>query len=131
MTLYSRYINRCQCLFRRSAIIQNIICSLGFQLLKCNLMNKKYAVLRKNPVKLIFNTYTGYQVNNKAVREINGQKGVYVLNGNIVKFKKINIVYSDSEYSICSVPDGESGYLKQYDEIIVEGTDLYDGKILD
>lgn len=37
-------------------------------------MNKKYAVLRKNPVKLIFNTYTGYQVNNKAVREINGQK---------------------------------------------------------
>ena len=100
-------------------------------ILKCNLMNKKYAVLRKNPVKLIFNTYTGYQVNNKAVREINGQKGVYVLNGNIVKFKKINIVYSDSEYSICSVPDGESGYLKQYDEIIVEGTDLYDGKILD
>lgn len=82
---------------------------------------QKYAVLRKNPVKLIFNTYTGYQVNNKAVREINGQKGVYVLNGNIVKFKKINIVYSDSEYSICSVPDGESGYLKQYDEIIVEG----------
>lgn len=53
------------------------------------------------------------------------------LNGNIVKFKKINIVYSDSEYSICSVPDGESGYIKQYDEIIVEGTDLYDGKILD
>lgn len=100
-------------------------------ILKCNLMNKKYAALRKNPVKLIFNTYTGYQVNNKAVREINGQKGVYVLNGNIVKFKKINIVYSDSEYSICSVPDGESGYLKQYDEIIVEGTDLYDGKILD
>ena len=44
--------------------------------------------------------------------------------------KKINIVYSDSEYSICSVPDGESGYLKQYDEIIVEGTDLYDGCLL-
>ena len=114
-----------------------IICVIDYKdgrtsiILKCNLMNKKYAVLRKNPVKLIFNTYTGYQVNNKAVREINGQKGVYVLNGNIVKFKKINIVYSDSEYSICSVPDGESGYLKQYDEIIVEGTDLYDGKILD
>lgn len=98
--------------------------------LRCNLMNTKYATLRKEQVRLIFNEYTGFQVNNKAIREIDGQKGVFVLNGNIIKFKKINIDYSDSEYCICTTPVGESGYLKLYDEIVVEGTDLYDGKIL-
>lgn len=99
-------------------------------ILKCNLMNTKYAVLRNGQIRLVFNEYTGFQVNNKAIREADGQKGVYVLNGNIIKFKKINIVYSDSEYSVCTTPEGESGYLKLYDEIVVEGTDLYDGKIL-
>lgn len=98
--------------------------------LKCNLMNTKYAVLRNEQIRLVFNEYTGFQVNNKAIRELDGQKGVYVLNGNIITFKKINIVYSDSEYSVCTTPDGESGYIKLYDEIVVEGTDLYDGKIL-
>ena len=32
---------------------------------------------------------------------------------------------------LATCPDGESGYLKQYDEIIIEGTDLYDGKNID
>lgn len=99
-------------------------------ILKCNLMNTKYAGLRLEQVRLIFSEYVGYEVNNKAIREVDGQKGVYVLNGNIVTFKKINILYADSAYSVCAAPEGSSGYLKLYDEIIVEGTDLYDGKIL-
>ena len=43
----------------------------------------------------------------------------------------LNIAYSDEDMVLATCPDGESGYLRQYDEIIIEGTDLYDGKNID
>lgn len=116
--------------------IQNAGNDRSSVILRCNLMNQQYASLRKEQIRLVLQEFTGYQVNNKAIREVDGQKGVYVVSGNIVKFKKVNIAYSDSEYSVCVTPTDEngnslSGYVTLYDEIIVEGTDLYDGKILD
>ena len=99
--------------------------------LKSNLMNTEYAGLRSEQIRVTFYKHTGYQISNKAIREVDGQKGVFVLSGNIVKFKKINIAYSDSEYSICNNPENEKGFVERYDEVIVEGVDLYDGKIID
>lgn len=99
-------------------------------ILKCSLMSTQYASLRTEQIRITFDEHTGFQVPNKAIREVDGQKGVFVLNGNIVKFKKINIDYSDSEMSICNNPNNENGFVELYDNIIVEGTDLYDGKIL-
>ena len=99
--------------------------------LKSNLMNTEYAGLRNEQIRITFDKHTGYQISNKAIREVDGQKGVYVLSGNIVKFKKINIAYSDSEYSIVNNPENEKGFVELYDEVITEGVDLYDGKIID
>jgi hypothetical protein len=100
-------------------------------ILKSNLMNTEYAGLRNEQIRITFYKHTGYQISNKAIREVDGQKGVYVLSGNIVKFKKINIAYSDSEYSIVNNPENEKGFVELYDEVITEGVDLYDGKIID
>ncbi len=113
------------------AAIGNTVDGKAGVVLKSNLMNTEYAGLRNEQIRITFDSYTGFEVNNRAIREVEGQKGVYVLSGNIVEFKKINIIYSDSEYSICNNPDNESGYIELYDEVIVEGTDLYDGKVLD
>lgn len=101
-----------------------------------NLMNTQYAGLRKEQIRLVLESFTGLQVSNRAIREVNGEKGVYIVSGNIIKFKKIHIAYSDAQYSVCVTPKNEngadeSGYVSLYDEVIVEGTDLYDGKILD
>lgn len=103
--------------------------------LRSNLMNAQYAALRKEQVRLVLQNFTGFQVNNKAIREVDGVKGVYTVSGNIIKFKKVELAYSDSEYSVCVTPKDDNGnpkngYVSLYDEIIVEGTDLYDGKIL-
>ena len=100
-------------------------------ILKSNLMNTAYAGLRNEQIRITFDKHTGLQVSNKAIREVEGQKGVYVLSGNIIEFKKINIEFSDEDYSYCTNPDSERGYLELYDEVITEGTDLYDGKIID
>ena len=116
-------------------VVQNAGTDKSAVILRCNLMNAQYAALRKEQVRLVLENFTGYQVNNKAIREVDGVKGVYTVSGNIIKFKKVELAYSDSEYSVCVTPKDDngnpkSGYVSLYDEIIVEGTDLYDGKIL-
>ena len=97
--------------------------------LKCNIMNRHVANLRHQEVEIVLDEYTGIRINNKAIREKDGEKGVFVKSGNIIQFKKINIISSTEDYSIIEKVD-DSAYVKQYDTIITEGVDLYDGKVI-
>ncbi len=97
--------------------------------LKCNIMNRDVANLRIENIEIITDEYTGIRINNKAIREVNGEKGVYVQRGNIISFKKINILHSTEDYSIIEKVD-DTSYVRQYDTIITEGVDLYDGKVV-
>lgn len=97
--------------------------------LKCNVMNRDVANLRIADIEIITDNFTGFRINNDAIREVEGEKGVYVQRGNIIQFKKINIIYSTEDYSIIEKVD-DSAYVKQYDTIITQGVDLYDGKVV-
>lgn len=97
--------------------------------LKCNIMNRDVANLRIERIEIITDEYTGIRINNKAIREIDGVKGVYVQRGNIISFKKINILSSSEDYSVIEKVD-DSSYVRQYDTIITEGVDLYEGKVV-
>lgn len=97
--------------------------------IKCNLMNRNIANLRIHDIEIIVDDYVGIKINNDAIREVDGEKGVYVQRGNIIQFRKINIIYSAEDYSVVeSVAD--SAYLQQYDSVITQGVDLYDGKVV-
>ncbi len=98
-------------------------------ILKCNIMNREVANLRIEDIEIITEKYSGIRINNSAIREENGEKGVYVLEGNVVKFKRINIISSDETFSIIEKVD-DSAYVKQYDTIITEGVGLYDGQVI-
>lgn len=97
--------------------------------LKCNIMNRDVANLRIADIEIITDEFTGFRINNDAIREVEGEKGVYVQRGNIIQFKKIKIVYSTEDYSIIEKVD-DSAYVRQYDTIITQGVDLYDGKVV-
>ena len=86
--------------------------------------------LRKETVQLKTNVYTGLQVRNSAIRVVDGEKGVYILSGVEAKFVKIEILFSTVDYALCK-PGTGNRELCLYDEIIVEGTNLYDGKVVD
>ncbi|NBK98149.1 MAG: hypothetical protein EOM50_09030 [Erysipelotrichia bacterium] len=100
-------------------------------ILRCNLMNSDLSTLRKESAELVFNKYKGFKVPSSAIR-INeeGEKGVYVQTGNIISFKKVEVLYSSKEFLLVGNKDGLKGYINLYDNIVVEGTDLYDGKII-
>ncbi|MDR0314772.1 MAG: hypothetical protein LBH71_02345 [Oscillospiraceae bacterium] len=100
-------------------------------ILRCNHMDSQLANLRKQTASLIFNEHTGLKVPISAVRvNADGEKGVYVLMGNMVKFRKIEVTYTSDDFIIASKKNSEDGYLKQYDNVIFEGSDLFDGKIV-
>ena len=94
-------------------------------------MDSDLANLRKEKAQLAFNEYKGLKISPTAIRvNDKGEKGVYVKTGNIIRFKKANVLYSSSDVIIAENKRGAQGYVKLYDDIVVEGTDLYDGKII-
>ena len=82
-------------------------------------------------VKISFRNYKGLRISQKALRILDGEKGVYVKSGYSVKFKKVDILYTGLDYYLCQIQYGSSDQLSLFDEVIVEGTDLYDGKPID
>jgi len=66
---------------------------------------------------------------------INGEhfvRGVYVKYGNVARFRKIERLYENAEYILVPVNGkvGTGNEVRMYDEVVVKGTDLYDGKLL-
>ena len=121
-------------------------------ILECNYMSKELSEARNEPIEIGMGTYTGLRVSKKAIHDDYTEKityddnnnkktetkkvqGVYVLYGSEVQFKEISIVYSGKDYVLCD-PTPEDGVLfsddtiSLYDQVILEGDDLYDGKVI-
>ena len=121
-------------------------------ILECDYMNPDLAQARQEPIEIGLGTYTGLRISKKAIHDDyvtkttydeNDNKhteqvkvqGVYVLHGSEVRFRQISILYADDDYVICD-PDPDSKELvngttvELYDRVILEGDDLYDGKVI-
>lgn len=96
----------------------------------CKYMNGELANIRKQPMTILLNKYKGLRVSSKAIRVVDGVKGVYVLKGNEVKFVPVEILYSTESYAICKDQEAGSKGLRLYDEVIIKGKKLYDGKLI-
>ncbi len=98
-------------------------------ILSATAMDANYANLRKAKVIISLETYTGIRVDKTALRVVDDQQGVYVLLGNVIRFRNVNPIYSEEDFAIVDA-SGKTGYIKAFDEIILGGTDLYDGKLV-
>ncbi len=95
----------------------------------CSYMNSTLAHLRSCQIEVILKEYSGLVVNTEAVRIVDDVKGVYVDNGYMIKFKPIEVIYTGDGYMLCKVSEDKSG-LVLYDEVVIGGRNLYDGKIV-
>ena len=99
-------------------------------ILSCDLMNETLADIRVEDIQIITEEYTGYKIANSAIRTVDGVKGVYVVRGNLLGFRKIHILYSTDSFTIVDNPEGDSGYIKLYDKVVTKGVELYDNKLV-
>ncbi len=120
---------------------------------QCDDVDKNILSIRNEPVKINIAEYKGISVSKSAVHEkklnrtvvddATGEekseekvvKGVYVKYGKQLVFKEIDIIFSADDYVICNINADKSklfseNTIKEYDEIVVKGRDLYDGKFV-
>ncbi len=100
----------------------------------CEQTDERLAGLRFETVEVQFATYTGIRINKDALH-INpeGQIGVYTKFGTMVRFCGIEPIFETDTYVLVPLQprsDEDVNQVKLYDEIIVEGSDLFDGKLL-
>lgn len=97
--------------------------------LKCSEMNSDIAALRVEDIKIRVNSHEGIKMPIEAVHIKDGEKGVYALVSSVVEWRKADVLYTGEDYVILSYdPKLENG-IKLYDEIIIRGRDLHDGKV--
>ncbi len=99
---------------------------------RCAYMSEELSDIRKETAQLLIVRHNGLKVPKRAiVIDDEMQAGVYIRSGNTAVFRKIDQLYSEpANYVISKVTD-QSGYLQLYDDIIVSGKGLYDGKTID
>lgn len=121
--------------------------------LQCNYMNSGISHVRREPVEIVVSTYEGLKVSKKALHddtvtrtkydddgndigtESQTVQGVYVEYGNELVFKQVDITFSGDDYIICNENPGEGvifngSTITLYDKVVVEGGDLFDGKLI-
>lgn len=86
-------------------------------------MNEELSQIRKQAIQIVVNEFNGLKVNSKAVRVVDGKKGVYVKLGNIIKFREIDIIYSTKDFVIAKL-ENKKDKLKIYDDVYIEGKNL-------
>lgn len=123
---------------------------------QCSNMDSDIASVRNEALQITVATYSGVLVNERALRfedveytttDENGNKvtkvqenvrGVYVLFGGQLEFVQVFTEHSINGYAICKTELSSEeqemlvtdSTIQLYDQVVVEGTDLYDGKIV-
>lgn len=83
--------------------------------------------MSKARVEIIKATYEGIKIPAKSVRVNGDKKGVYIVYGKKVKFSEAEVYYIDDDWAVVSQGDGG---IKLYDEVIVSGSNIYEGKVV-
>ena len=108
----------------------------GYALLvfKSTVFPEEFNFRRFQNVILNFNNYEGVRVPTEAVRVVDDETGVYVISGNKIEFRTIDIIYSSGIYYISAIDKestvSEKGHkrLGVNETIIISGKEVYEGK---
>ena len=100
---------------------------------RTNTIPEHFSFLRRQTVQIVTETREGFKVPLSAVRIVDGVQGVYILEGYIVEFRRIEPMCEIDGYFICRENNGseeDADMLEMYDHIIINGKNLYSGKII-
>lgn len=117
----------------KAEIVSGADVSLGQKetllILKLNEMDADIAKLRKAEIEIRRKTYEGIKIPSEALHVVDGKKGVYVLIASQIKFREVNVIYSDDDYVLAEYDESNTDSIHLYDKIITQGKDLKDGKV--
>jgi len=127
---------------RLSKIVSETNSSSSLAVFRVNVLPSDFNYKRFQSAEIIIKGFEGISVPKKALRVVNGVEGVYILVGDVVRFRSIERIAEKDGYYIVKLKsnnavfvedDGtetEIKHLSLYDNIIVSGKNLFDGKII-
>lgn len=120
--------------------------------LRCNYMSDALSKIRRESIEIVVNEYSGLKISKSALHddtlkrvvtdesgnektETRKVQGVYVEYGNELVFKQVAILYAGDDYIICNEePDADLLFngrtVELYDRVVIEGGDLFNGKLI-
>ena len=84
--------------------------------------------MSKVKVEVVKKTYEGMKIPAKSIRVKDGEKGVYILSGKKVKFRNAKVYYMNEDWAVVSRE--EKNGIKLYDSVVVNGSNIYEGKVV-
>ncbi len=109
---------------------------------RANVMPAEFNFKRGQRAEIVLKETSGLSVPKKALRVVDGVNGVYVLIGDVIHYRSVDIIGETDNYYIVRYGKStdafeqenkeESPYkqISLYDNVIVSGKDLFDGKIV-
>lgn len=110
---------------------------------RANVLPDGFDFERFQNAEIVIRGIQGLSIPKKAFKYENGQDGVYVLVGNVIRFRSVKRIAEKDNYYIVEYVTGEqlantenNDYettaepLSLYDNVVVSGKDLFDGKIV-
>ena len=88
-------------------------------IISCDELDSELARSRVADVELTFVEETGIRAPRVAIRFVGADKGVYVMVGEKVEFKKLKVIYEGDDY-VLSENTSDSEYLNLYDRIVID-----------
>ena len=119
--------------------LSNVVSEVGSDrvllVLETERIPEDFSFRRMQPVEIVRSSYTGYRVPISAARLVDGKQGVYIMIGNTIEFREIDILLEMDGYYIVAEQDpvNDPDYASKlglYDQIVVSGKNLYDGKLI-
>lgn len=107
--------------------------------LKCNEINSDIASLRLEDIQIRTAKHEGIKVPLEAVHIEENQKGVYALVSSVVEWRPAEVLYTGDDFAVLTYDNknydeksdnkGTKNGIKLYDQIIIQGKELHDGKV--
>lgn len=98
--------------------------------LSYNKLLQNVTALREQNASISFETYEGLRVPKQALYHIDGQTGVYILEGVRAEWKSVEILCEYGDCYVVELDKSDTDNLWPKDEIILTSEDIYDGKVM-
>ncbi len=98
-------------------------------IIKCNILDSRVAALRLEDIEIRVKKYEGFKIPTSALHKNGDKKGVYALISSQVHFREIEVIYSADDYVIAKFEEDNPDGIRLYDQIIIQGKELEDGKV--
>ena len=99
-------------------------------LFKSTTMDVLYLDNRFQTADVVADTFEGLRVPKEALRQSEGDWGVYTLSGAVARFKPIEWICETENAYIVEPAESQNKGLYYYDKIIVSGKDIAEGKVV-